>query len=128
MAPEHQTFPIPALKTEQNFILSVSARLADKRQNAKSHLQEEHVGRRDLVLHSDDRVRERQYVPGEAVGLFPHQLLLLLRLLLYGGQSRRFLLLQEVTQLLKVPSELLLRGLSLVLTHKHKCTQTSQQQ
>ena len=82
-----------------------------------SHLKEESIAGRDLVLNGNDGVGEGEDVSGDAVGLPPHQLFLLLVLLLQGGQSRCLLLLQKLTELLKLCLNLLLRGLSLFLAH-----------
>lgn len=63
-------------------------------------------------------MREGEDAAGDAIGLLLHQLLLLLALLLQGSQACRLFLFQELPQLLKRLSDLLLRGLSLILTNK----------
>lgn len=89
-----------------------------------SHLQEEGVGGHNLVLHGDDGVGEGEDSGGDALRLLPHQLLLLLALLLQGGQASRLLPLQDLPQLLKLGFDLRLRGLGLVLK-KNKMKTTS---
>ena len=79
------------------------------------HLEEESVTGGDLILDGDDSVRGGEDGAGDAVRLPLHQLLLLLVLLLQGGQPSRLLLLQKLPQLLELLSDLLLCDLSLVL-------------
>lgn len=69
-------------------------------------------------------MREGEDLSGDAVGLLLHQLFLLLVLLLQGGQSRRLLPPQKLSELFELLSDLLLGGLSLVLAHVEIKSQT----
>lgn len=95
----------------------------DRKQH--SHLEEEGVGGRDLVLHGDDGMGEGEDSAGDAFRLLLHQLLLLLALLLQGGQPGLLLPLQELPQLPQLGFDLRLRGLGLVLDESHMETSSS---
>lgn len=82
-----------------------------------THPQEKSITGCNLILDGDDSMRECENVSGDALGLLLHQLFLLPILLLQGGQPCRLLLLEKLPELLKLLSDLLLCGCSLVLEH-----------